>query len=86
MDEGASGAAQVDFLTQVVIHLSLAQWEPMREGMVCMDAPTWGELDQEIGKLCTKVKCDYQTKQAVKSLQQFLLALKNIRKSDLNLD
>lgn len=58
-------AAHMHFLTEGTEQVSRTQWDAISQGMVCMPSHAFEDFNAEIGKLCSQVKCDYET------LQQF---------------
>ena len=57
--------------------LTLQQWEILQgswiakgEAVECTSSQTFGDIKKELEKLCSKVTCDYQIQETIKSLKK----------------
>lgn len=79
-DEGPSGAHFKHFLTSEEGNLDKSSWDDIREGYVCMSSDAFGDFKKEIEQLCTKVKCDYTTLQALEQVFAYVEQRKSMLK------
>ena len=66
------GAACDNFLTSAPLTLTRQEWYQMQESWIaegqaveCTKSSTLGDIKGEIEKLCSRTKCDYNTKKAI---------------------
>lgn len=71
---GGLGAACDNFLTANQLILDEPGWEALQASWIaqgqaveCTTSTTVGDLKAELEKLCSKTRCNYETKQAVKT-------------------
>jgi hypothetical protein len=82
VDEGASGAVQLHFLSPGKIDLTKPQWDEIRFGMACMSVNAFEDFKKEIEELCTKTPCSYKATQAIEMLNRIISLSRSMQKSN----
>lgn len=54
-------AVEMHFLTQGQADMTKAQIDAISQGMVMMPLQSFDDFNVEVGKLCSQVKCNYET-------------------------